>query len=83
MTTGMVEPALIVPLRYSIPRAQRVGFFQYRECLGRVGVLKYSIWYLIFARVYPGISGIIFLLVKVHQMSMFISGYPIPHDFQN
>ena len=78
MTTGMVQPALIVPLRYSIPRAQRVGFFQYWAGLGRVGLLKYSIGYPIFARVYLGISGIISLLVNVSQMSMkypVMSGY--------
>ena len=78
MTTGMVEPALIVPLRYSIPRAQRVGFFQYWAGLGRVGLLKYSIGYRYRYRVCLGISGIISLLVNVSLMSMkypVMSGY--------
>ena len=65
MTIGMIQPALIVPLRYSVPRSQRVGFyFQYWAGLGRVGVLKFSIGYPIFSRVYLGISGIISLSVK-------------------
>ena len=65
MTIGMIQPALIVPLRYSVPRSQRVGFyFQYWAGLGRVGVLKFSIGYPIFSRVYLVISGIISLSVK-------------------
>ena len=45
MTIGMIQPALIVPLRYSVPRSQRVGFyFQYWAGLGRVGVLTIFHW---------------------------------------